>query len=82
MLNLSPDTHSRLSSTQVPLMWLHLQKRPPSLSPSLNLHEVADRLQLIRIFHSNMKDRLEKLLMRIDDINQWDLLFPPAVSVQ
>lgn len=63
-------------------MWPHLQKRPPSLSPLLYLHEVADRLQLIRIFHSNMKDRLEKLLMSIDDINQWDLLFPPAVSVQ
>ena len=49
------------------------------LSPSLNLQDVSDQLQLMRTFHLKMKSRLDALAENIVDNEQWEALFPSIV---
>ena len=64
---------------QKPMIELHHGKRPPLLSPSLNLQDVSDQLQLIRTFHLKMKSRLDALAENIENNEQWETLFPSTV---
>ena len=49
------------------------------LSPSLNLQDVSDQLQLMRTFNLNMKSRLDALAENIENNEQWEALFPSIV---
>ena len=64
---------------QKPMIELHHGKRPPMLSPSLNLQDVSDQLQLMRTFHLKMKSRLDALAENIENNEQWEVLFPSIV---
>ena len=64
---------------QKPMIELHHGKRPPMLSPSLNLQDVSDQLQLMRTFHLKMKSRLDALAENIENNEQWEALFPSIV---
>ena len=49
------------------------------LSPSLNLQDVSDQLQLMRTFHLKMKSRLDALAENTENNEQWEILFPSIV---